>query len=189
MMAESGPPAPLTAEDIDYAAMALDAGQLGALVGERGECVFTWTTRDGYPVGVVVAYVYRDGTFWTTCAGHKKRRRALRDRPHAAVVINKDGRTATFKGDCVIHGRDDHDWDQLTGWFYPALAGVRPDSGDAFARGLLRFLDAPHQAIIETPASLVVSFDSGKFNTAVQRAVTSSLQPPARSLSKTAKHS
>jgi len=95
------------------------------------------------------------------------------------VVVSKDGHTATFKGDCVIHGRDDDDWDKLTRWFYPALSGVDPDSGDAFGRGLLRFLDAPHQAIIETPASLVVSFNSGKFNAAVQAAITSSLQPPA----------
>jgi hypothetical protein len=67
----------------------------------------------------------------------------------------------------VIHGRDD-DWGQLTRWFYPALSSVDPDSSDPFARGLLRFLDAPHQAIIETPASLVVSFDFGMFNSAVQ---------------------
>jgi len=177
-MAEPDPPGPLTAEDIDYKAMAVDAGQLETLVGERGECVFTWSTRDGYPVGVVVAYVYRNGTFWTTCAGRKKRLRALRARPPAAVVINKDGRTATFKGECVIHGREDNDWDRLTRWFYPALAGVDPDANDAFARGLLRFLDAPHQAIIETPASLVVSFDFGKFNAAIQSAVTSNLERP-----------
>ena len=178
MTAESDRPVPLTAEDIDYKAMALDAGQLGTLVGDRGECVFTWSTREGYPVGVVVAYVYQDGTFWTTCAGHKKRLRALRTRPKAAVVISKDDHTATFKGDCVIHGRDDDDWDQLTRWFYPALAGVDPDASDAFARGLLRFLNAPHQAIIETPADLVVSFDFGKFNAAIQSAITSNLKRP-----------
>jgi hypothetical protein len=78
---------------------------------------------------------------------------------------------------------------QLTGWFYPALAGVRADSGDALARGLLRFLDAPGQAIVETPASLVVSFDSGRFNAAVQKAVTGGLRPPVRRLSQTAEHS
>lgn len=174
---EPGSPGQLTAEDIDYAAMALDAAQLRELVGERGECVFTWSTRQGYPVGVVVAYVYRNGTFWTTSAGRKKRLRALRVRPESAVVINKDGQNATFKGISVIHGRGDDDWDELTRWFYPALSGVDPDSDDPFVQGLLRFLDAPHQAIIETPASLVVSFDFGKFNAAVQAAITSGLQP------------
>jgi len=183
-MAEPDPRGPLTAESIDYKTMALDAGQLGTLVGERGECVFTWSTREGYPVGVVVAYVYRNGTFWTTCAGHKKRLRALRARPRAAVVINKDGRTATFKGECVIHGREDDDWDQLTRWFYPALAGVDPDASDAFARGLLRFLNAPHQAIIETSADLVVSFDFGKFSVAIQSAIASNLKRPLAELAR-----
>jgi hypothetical protein len=165
-----------TAGDIEYATMALDAAQLKDLVGERGECVFTWSTRDGYPVGVVVAYVYRNGTFWTTSAGRKKRLQALRVRPQSAVVINKDGQTATFKGDSVIHGCGDDDWDELTRWFYPALSGVDPDSDDPFVQGLLRFLDAPRQAIIETAASLVVSFDFGKFNAGVQAAITSGLQ-------------
>jgi hypothetical protein len=178
MTAEGNTPRqPITSEDIDYAAMALDAGELGTLVGERGECVFSWSTREGYPVGVPVAYVYRDGTFWTNCAGRKKRVRALRARPQSAVVISKDGQTATFKGDSVVHGRDDDGWDELTRWFYPALAGVPADSGDPFARGLLRFLDAPHQTIIETPAALVVSFDFGKFNSAVQAAVTGAPPP------------
>ena len=71
MTAEAASPAQLTSEDIDYAAMAHDTAQLAELVGERGECVFSWTSREGYPVGVMVAYVYQDGTFWTNCAGHK----------------------------------------------------------------------------------------------------------------------
>jgi hypothetical protein len=176
MTAEAAPPTQLTSEDIDYAAMALDTAQLAELVGERGECVFSWTSLEGYPVGVMVAYVYRDGTFWTSCAGRKKRLRALCARPQSAVVISKDGHTATFKGDSVIHSRGDNGWDELTRWFYPALAGVDPRSGDPRVRGLLRYLDAPHLAIIETPASLVVSFDFGKFNNAVQAAITAGLQ-------------
>jgi hypothetical protein len=134
--------------------------------------VFTWTTRDGDPVGVTVAYAYRDGTFWTNCAGRKKRVQALRARPRSAVIVSKDGRTATFKGRSVIHQPGEPGWDELTAWLYPALAGVDPGSDDPFARGLLRFLDAPHQVIIETPASLVVSFDFASFNTAVQAAIT-----------------
>jgi hypothetical protein len=55
MTAEAAVPGGPTSEDIDYAAMALDPGQLAELVGERGECVFTWTTREGDPVGVTVA--------------------------------------------------------------------------------------------------------------------------------------
>jgi len=58
----------------------------------------------------------------------------MRARPQSAVVVSKDGHTATFKGDSVIHSRGDDDWDELTRWFYPALAGVDPRSGDPFRR-------------------------------------------------------
>jgi hypothetical protein len=92
------------------------------------------------------------------------------------VVVSKAGHTATFKGDSVIHSRDDDGWDELTRWFYPALAGVDPLGRPVRSRPA-GFLDAPHQAILETPASLVVSFDFGKFNSAVQAAITTGLQP------------
>ncbi len=40
-------------------AMALDTKQVDELVGEGGTCVFMWSTADGHPVGVTMAYVYR----------------------------------------------------------------------------------------------------------------------------------
>ena len=55
-----------TIDDLDFSTLGLDTDQLADLVGERGECVITWSTREGHPVGVVVAYVFRDGRFWTT---------------------------------------------------------------------------------------------------------------------------
>jgi hypothetical protein len=175
MTADPGPRRPATIEDIDCAAMALDPAQLTALVADRGECVFAWTTSDGYPMAVVVAYLYRDGVFWTNCTGRKKRVAALRARPGSAIVISKDGQTATFKGNSVVHSRDDRGWEQLTRWFYPALASSAPDPADPFTPSLLRFLDAPDQAIIETPARIVVSFDFAKFSAALQAAVTAGL--------------
>src|SRR5688572_12690769 len=74
--------------DVDYedlTTMRLDDDELTDLVSSGGECVFNWTTRDGYPVGVVVAYIYRDGRFWTTCAERRKRVPALRQRPQSAI--------------------------------------------------------------------------------------------------------
>ena len=61
-------------DNIDYedlAGMQLTAAELDDLVSPGGECIFNWTNRDGYPVGVVVAYVWRDGKFWTTCAARR----------------------------------------------------------------------------------------------------------------------
>ena len=57
----------------DLTSMQLDPEALASLVEPGGECIFNWTNAQGYPVGVVVAYVWRDGKFWTTCADRRKR--------------------------------------------------------------------------------------------------------------------
>ncbi|WP_433207147.1 hypothetical protein ACQP1G_21390 [Nocardia sp. CA-107356] len=142
--------------------MRLDTAQSRELVGKSGECVFNWTTRDGYPMGVVVRYLYRDGAFWTTSVESRTRIRALRTRTRTAVVINRDGRSATFKGRSRLHRPGDPDWAAITGWFFPAFAGTDRHPNDPTARAVEHSLDTPHQVIVETPATLVVSFDFAK---------------------------
>jgi hypothetical protein len=62
-------------DGLDFSTMALDADQLAELIGGRGECVLNWTTRQGHPVGVVIAYLYRDGHFWLTCTARRNESR------------------------------------------------------------------------------------------------------------------
>ncbi len=147
----------------DLQSMRLDDEALAKLVGGGGECVFNWTTSDGFPVGVVVAYVYRHGKFWTTCAERRKRVPALRKRPQAAIVINRNGKTASYKGNSIVHAPGDAGFDELKGWFYPALSGLELAPDDAYRRSFAKFLDSPHRVIIETEANLVVGFDTVKF--------------------------
>ena len=155
----------------DFTKMALGAAELDELIGERGQCVFSWTTRDGFPVGVVMAYIYRHGKFWTNCARHRKRVRALRARPQSAVVISNGDKMASFKGESVIHGPQDAGWSELKSWFYAALAGTDKDPENEAARSFEAFLDGPHQVIIETVPTLMVSFDFGRFAATTQAAV------------------
>ena len=153
-------------DQIDYedlTSMRLDDEALNALVGPGGECIFNWTTVDGYPVGVVVAYVYRDGKFWTTCAARRKRVPALRKRPQSAIVINRNGKTASYKGDSIVHAPGDEGFEALKGWFYPTLSGGQTHRDDEYRRTFAKFLDSPHRVIIETDARLVVAFDTMKF--------------------------
>jgi hypothetical protein len=159
----------------DLAGMQLDDAEVAALVGHGGECVFNWTTRDGYPVGVVVAYVYRDGTFWTTCAARRKRVPALRSRPQSAIVINRGGRTASFKGDSVVHANGDPGFEELKTWFYGALSGASSSPDDAYRQAFAKFLDSPQRVIIETPARLVVGFDTAKFQQSTNAAIAAGL--------------
>lgn len=162
------------AEEVDYedlTGMQLTDDELDALVSAGGECVFNWTNKAGYPVGVVVAYVWRDGKFWTTCADRRARVPALRTRPQSGVVINRDGRTASYRGDSIVHANGDDGFDELKSWFYDALSGVNSNPDSEYITAFRKFLDSPHRVIIETEANLVVGFDTAKFRTFTNEAI------------------
>lgn len=155
-----------SAPEVDYedlTTMRLDDEALAELLAAGGECIFNWTTRDGFPVGVVVAFVYRDGKFWTTCAERRKRVPALRARPQSGIVINAAGRTASYKGNSIVHAPGDPGFEELKGWFYPALSRLDDQPDDPYRKSFTKFLDSPHRVIIETEARLVVAFDTKKF--------------------------
>lgn len=147
----------------DLTSMRLDEASLNELVGSGGECIFNWTNAEGYPVGVVVAYVFRDGKFWTTCADRRKRVPALHKRPQSAIVINRNGQTASYKGDSIVHASGDDGFETLKEWFYADLSGMQMRGNDDYRRAFAKFLDSPHRVIIETEARLVVAFDTMKF--------------------------
>ena len=156
----------MTEQAVDYedlTTMQLDPEALAALVEPGGECVFNWTNADGYPVGVVVAYVWRHEKFWTTCAARRKRVPALRARPQSAIVLNRGGKTASFKGDSIVHTPSDSGFEELKAWFYPALSGLEAAGDDPYRQSFAKFLDSPHRVIIETDPRLVVAFDTAKF--------------------------
>jgi hypothetical protein len=148
----------------DLTSMRLDDEALRELVEPGGECVFNWTTREGYPVGVVVAYVYRHGRFWTTCALRRKRVPALRARPQSGIIVNRGGGTASYRGDSIVHAPGDEDFGPIKDWFYPALSGLEKDPDNAYKLSFAKFLDSPQRVIVETDANLVVAFDTAKFS-------------------------
>lgn len=161
-------------EEVDYedlTSMRLDDEELSKLLEAGGECVFNWTTTAGYPVGVVVAFLFRNGKFYTTCAETRKRVPALRKRAQSALVINKDGKTASYKGDSIVHANGDPGFDELKGWFYPDLSGTTADPEDEYKQAFAKFLDSPHRVIIETEANLVVAFDAVKFRAFTNEAI------------------
>lgn len=155
----------------DLTTMRLDDDALQKLIEAGGECVFNWTTRDGYPVGVVVAFLYRDGKFFTTCAERRKRVPALRARPQSAIVINANGQTASFKGDSIVHAPGDDGFEELKAWFYPTLSGSAANPEDEYRQAFAKFLDSEHRVIIETDARLVVAFDVAKFQAFTNEAI------------------
>lgn len=151
----------------DLSGMALDDTQLAALIGAGGECVFTWVTRTGDPMGVVVTYLYRDGKFWTTGLTRRARIKALASRSQSTIVLNRAGRSATFKGRSVLHRPGDRDWDAVKSWFYPAFVGTDQRPDDPVAQQAERSLNTPDRVIVETIADLVVSFDFNKLRSGI----------------------
>lgn len=154
-------------EQVDYedlTSMRLDEEGLGELLAGPAECVFNWTTKDGHPVGVVVAFIHHEGKFFTTCAERRARVPALRKRPQSGIVINNGGKTATFKGESIVHANGDEGFDELKTWFYTRLSRLDTNPDDAYVQSFAKFLDSPHRVIIETDARLVVAFDTAKFH-------------------------
>jgi len=61
--------------------------QVEALVGNAIEAVLMWATKDGWPVGVTHAFIWRDGKIWLTFSSHRHRAAAIRrDNPNIAKI-------------------------------------------------------------------------------------------------------
>ena len=127
----------------DVSTFALDDERERALHAAQTECTFMWTTKDGDPVGVIMNYLERDGSFWLTCT----RRRRGTD-----IGVSQ---ALTYKGDAIVH-----DDDATKAWFYPALAErVRPESTERQA-AFVHHLDTPGRVVIEVKPTARIGFDA-----------------------------
>ena len=141
------------------------------LLTKARECVFNWSTKDGWPVGVVHAFVWRNGSGWITCGAHRHRVSAIRRDPRCSVVVSgvsaPDGPNGaiTFKGRAIIH-----DDEETKKWFYPALArgpyggfeGTLTAEEEEAASAFETRLDTPLRVIIEIVPEKWIMLDSDK---------------------------
>ena len=133
----------------------------------QNECTFIWSNKEGWPVGVIMSYVYREGKFWLTATSQRARISAVRRDPRVCVVVTSTGakmarnKTVTYKGICTI--RDDQ---ETKDWFYPALSAVvqpgNPERQAVFAK----FLDSPRRVILEVEPTQRIGYDGGKMGKA-----------------------
>jgi hypothetical protein len=66
-----------------------------------------------------------------------------------------NGKTVTYKGDCIIHDEDR----EVKDWFYPEFARwVRPVEEQA--QVFQQFLDSPDRVVIEFTPDYTLSFNS-----------------------------
>ena len=107
----------------DVTMYTLDEDVEERLLLAHNECTFIWSNREGWPVGVIMSYVWRRGAFWLTASGQRARVAAVRRDPRVCVVVTSTGsplprnKAVTWKGTCTVH--DDR---AIKDWFYGELA-------------------------------------------------------------------
>ncbi len=151
----------------DVTVYGLDDDVETEMLDAQNECTFIWSNKEGWPVGVIMSYVFREGRFWLTASSQRARISAVRRDPRVCIVVSSTGsemtrnRTVTYKGTCTVH-----DDDSIKEWFYPALAQaiVRDDPvrRDAFAQ----FLDSPRRVILEVEPTQRIGYDGVKMGKA-----------------------
>ena len=62
----------------DVTVFDLDPSDEEALLLAHNECTFMWATKDGWPVGVIMSYIWRNGFFWLTASNQRARISAVR---------------------------------------------------------------------------------------------------------------
>ena len=145
----------------------LDDQQLEDLLTKVGECTFNWGTKDGWPVGVIMSFLWKDGRFWITAGAHRHRISAVRRDPRVSVVVSGAAAApgsgapfgaATAKGRCIIHeDRETKDW------FYPEFAAKLNPTNPEAAAGFVKTLDSPLRVVLEVVPEQWLLFDAGKF--------------------------
>ena len=148
----------------DVTKYTLDAEDEAQLMSAQNECTFMWSTKDGWPVGVIMSYIHRDGKFWLTASSQRARISAVRRDPRVCIAVTSTGssmgpgKTVTYKGICTVH--DDA---ETKAWFYPALAEAFTDDPQR-RENWVRFLDSPRRVILEVDPGKRIAYDGAKMS-------------------------
>jgi general stress protein 26 len=132
------------------------------LLKTQNECVFIWHTSDGWPIGVVMSYVWREGKVWLTASSQRPRIAAVSRDDRVSVAISSAGTrlpvsTITIKGRCAIV-RDV----ETKKWFYPALAAALIPKDQARQAEFVRMLDSPRRVVMCVTPERLITFDGRK---------------------------
>ncbi len=155
----------------DVTVYGLDDADEQELLLAQNECTFIWSNKEGWPVGVIMSYVFRDGKFWLTASNQRARIAAVRRDPRVSIAVTSTGssvrrnKTVTYKGTCKVHGPSDEST-PLKEWFYNELAAaIRPDDETA-KNYFAKFLDSPRRVILEIEPTQRIGYDGTKMGKA-----------------------
>jgi general stress protein 26 len=157
---------------LDDAQFPLEPAEEEKLLNGQKECTFIWNTREGWPVGTVMGYLWRDGKIWLTCGGGRPRVRAVKRSDRVCVVVseqrpNNADVAITIKGRCRVH----HDT-QTKQWFFDKLTRSALPDNEPARQGMLKMLDSPDRVVLCVTPEKSFSYDGAKMVRAVASVVT-----------------
>lgn len=165
----------------DLSAYDLDRDVEEQLLRAHNECTFIWANREGWPVGVIMSYIWRQGRFWLTASGHRARIFAVKRDPRVSIVVTSTGsplprnKAITYKGRCIVH--DGPESAAVKDWFYPEFAAaLRGDDPDRQAE-FVTFLDSPRRVVLEVTPEQRIGYDGSKMGRATADWLRSGSEP------------
>ena len=93
----------------DVKSYILDTDDELELLTAQIECTLIWSGKEGWPMGVIVNFIYRDGTFWLTASEERPRIASIRKDPRVSIAVTSKGssvkerRSITYKCNATVH--------------------------------------------------------------------------------------
>ncbi len=137
--------------------------ELEKLLLAAAECTFNWSTKDGWPMGVIMSFIWRRGSFWLTAGAHRHRITAVRRDPRVSIVVTSTGSAAGAQKSATAKGRVTiHEDAETKAWFYPELANMVTQGDPVQAKNFAEFLDSPLRVILEVVPEKWITYDGVK---------------------------
>ena len=156
----------------DVSSYTLDKSDEMALIEAQNELTFMWSNKEGWPVGVIMSYVYKDGCFWLSVSSLRVRVQAVERDPRCSVSLTSKGSSIKAAWSLTYKGTVEVLKDQETiDWFLPAL-GERLRPGDPEAQKLFYDLNnTPNRRVLKFTPVQTIGFDGRKMRDATEAAM------------------
>jgi hypothetical protein len=155
----------------DVRSYTLESDDEAELLSAQTECTMIWAGKEGWPMGVIVNFIFRNDRFWLTATEHRPRIASIRADPRVSIAISSRGssvahrRSLTYKCRAIVHTDD-----ETMSWFIPEFAAAmrpgEPDKAAAFGE----FLKSPGRVVLEFVPETRIGFDSAKMWRAAESA-------------------
>ena len=141
--------------------------EVDQLMTNAAEAVLMWSTRDGWPVGVTHAFVWKEGKIWLSFAAHRHRTAAIKRDRRVSVNVSSQSYPADAKPDLpsgamTFKGKAEFFDDAETkAWLYPALSKKVSPKNAEFEKFFHELLDTPLRTLIAVTPVKKIMYNAG----------------------------